>query len=314
MTKKMFDIEPFVHKEFGFVWAYGNPQSDYRVRCPFCIERYGSPDTKGKLHISINPERPFVHCFRCGYSSNWFGMVRSMTGGDHISVMGELYVSPSVSDFHSVEERFKKSEGLIVAKKVEVQLPDDFIPLSSTNVLPLIGRARKYMRSRGFDENYWKKHNIGVAPSQGLRVIIPIEDNYWQGRRLIDWLEPKYTNPKAESAGVIFNPSALSYNEVVICEGVFSALAVGDNALAILRKDATIYQVRRFLESPANTFIIALEPEAFSSMKKLADKLVAGNKEVVLWKYVDGDPAEFSEPPEVIKYNLKNKLRILLSE
>jgi hypothetical protein len=308
----MFDIEPFVHKHFGTVYAYGNPQSDYRVRCPFCIDKYGTPDTKSKLHISINPDKPFVHCFRCGYSSNWFGMVRAITGGDHISVMGELYVTPSVSDFQSVSDRFKKSEEDI-AERVAVRLPDDFVPLLSTNDLPLIRRAVRYMSARGFGEGIWRKHNIGVAPSQGMRVIIPIEDNYWQGRRIIDWLEPKYTNPKAESAGVIFNSSALSYNEVVICEGAFSAMAVGKNAVAILRKDATNIQVRRFLDSSASTFIIALEPEAFPSMKKLADKLVAGNKEVILWKYEDGDPAEFSKPPEIIQYNLKNKLRILLS-
>ena len=309
----MFDIEPFVNRQFGMVRAYGNPQSDFRVECPFCHDIYGSPDTSGKLHISINPDKPLVHCFRCGYSTNWFGLVRHMTGARHTDILKELYVAPSISDFESVAKKFKKSEQSITKEIPKVTLPDDFVPLLQDNTLPLIKRTKQYLLARGINYTDWKKYNLGVAPSQGMRVIIPIEDDYWQGRRILDWIEPKYTNPKAESAGVIFNSTALSYNEVVICEGAFSAMAVGDNAVAILRKDATSMQVRRFIGSDVSRFILALEPDAFPSMKKLADRLVSGNKEVIIWKYEDGDPAEYTKPPEIIQYNLKSKIELLLN-
>lgn len=309
----MFDIEPFVRDNFPRVWLYGAPTSDYRVNCPFCIGRYGSPDDKGKLHISINPERPVVHCFRCNYSSNWYGLVKDITGENHIKILKELYVTPDVSDFSSVAARFKKSEEDIkIPEKKKVKLPDDFVGLNSeSGPFPLL-YAQKYMRHRGLDREYWEKYNIGVAPSQGMRVIIPIEDDYWQARRLFEWVGPKYTNPSSESSGVIFNSEALGYNEVVICEGAFSAMFVGENAVAILRKDATNLQVRRFLNSSVSKFIIALEPGAFSSMKKLADRLVAGGRKVILWNYIDGDPADHDNPPEIIEYNLKSKLEFML--
>ena len=72
---------------------YGNPISDIRVQCPFCITEYGSEDTKHKLYISINPDKPFVHCFRCGYKASWINFVIAVTGLDYIHAYGELYVS-----------------------------------------------------------------------------------------------------------------------------------------------------------------------------------------------------------------------------
>lgn len=307
----MFDIETYVYREFSNVKKYGNPVSDLRVECPFCIDRYGTPDTKGKLHISINPDRPLVHCFRCDYSTNWFGLVRDITGGSHVDVLGALYVPPDVSDFQNVRDRFVRSEGDI-SKDIGVDLPEDFQTLCGNSTGPLVVRARMYAQSRGFGKKYWRKYNLGVAKSQGWRIIVPVEGDYWQARALFKWMVPKYTNPKAESRHYLFNPGALRYNEVVVCEGAFSAMAVGDNATALLRKSATSQQIRRFLDSDVDTFIIALEPEAFPSMQSLADKLKSRGRTVLIWKYEEGDPADSGPDPEVLEYTMRNKVRLML--
>jgi hypothetical protein len=199
-----------------------------------------------------------------------------------------------------------------VASSSYVELPDDFIPLTGTKVKDY-RPFKDYLIKRGFGPAYWKKYNLGTSVKQGCRVIIPIEFNYWQGRSIYNFVTPKYINPPNPSKIAIFNSKALDvYDEVVVAEGAFSAMAVGDNAIALIGKEAPPEKMNRLLASNPDTFIIALEPDAFGTMQKVADTLAAYGKEVVLWKYSKGDPAEQGSTFEEIQYGFKAKLSLLM--
>jgi hypothetical protein len=195
----------------------------------------------------------------------------------------------------------------------EFDLPKDFQLLSMAKS-PLATRARRYLRTRGMGGTVWKRHNLGISDSVGYRVIIPIEKGYWQARRLFSWLEPKYLNPSEPATDILFNAPALEmYDEVVVCEGFFSAIAVGDNAIALIGKEPTKEKMARLISSNASSFIIALEAGAFLSMGKLADALRRAGKQVTIWKYETGDPADNNNYEE-IPYNLKAKVSMLLKQ
>lgn len=299
----MRDVQDFLYRYFDEVLPYGDG-TDMRVDCPFCINEVGSGDDGGHLHVSLVKET--CHCFRCDYSRGWIGLVMDVTGGNYIQALGELYKVPSPAKFSS--DLF----GVEEVEALEVDLPDDFQLLSTCNNSRLLQRARNYLVRRGFNKYHWEKYRLGVAKSVGIRVIIPVEDSYWQGRSLLPFLKPKYVNPKAESGHVLFNSGALDlYKEVVICEGAFSAMAVGDNSVALVGKNPTKQKIRRLQDSQVDNFIVTIEKDADRSMMVLADALTGVGKRVTVWKYNEGDPADSTDYTEK-PYDLRTKMEILL--
>lgn len=301
----MFDIEGFVNRQFDDVDTYGNPISDLRVNCPFCESNYGTLDTKKKLHISLG--RQVVHCFRCNYKRNWIGFVIDVTGQSYFHALGELYRTPNPKDITNVfSDR--------VVKPAPVVYDIKMIGLWENKTSKYMSACRKYALKRGISSDKWRLYNLSTSDELEYRLIIPIENGYYQARSVHPWIEPKYLNPNIDKDSVIFNAGALySYDEVVICEGAFSSIHVGANSIAMLGKDITHQQMTRLLESPVRHFILASEPNAEKSTIATADRLSNAGKTITIWKYTDGDPAETVGGYKEFKYSLKTKLEMLFS-
>lgn len=308
-----YDIVGFVERQFDKISYYGSPHTDIRVDCPFCIDRVGKDDTKQKLFISIH--KPVVHCFRCDYSTTWWKFVRDVLGPKtrYIDIYSELYTEPPVSSFQTVSNKFYTDKG-VKPKVIEFSLPEDFQGLWEEPVTALSNLARNYARKRGFGRSYWIKYHLGVAMSVGWRLIIPIERDYWQARTLFKGVEPKYRNPKVTSQECIFNVEAMEiYQEVVVCEGAFSAMSVGSNAIALIRKKIVDEQLVRLVKSKVQHFILTIEPDAFKSMDYLANALRLAGKDVTLWTYDEGDPNDTAVPDKIVDYNLRTRVEMLLT-
>lgn len=298
----MLDIESFVLRHFDDMQYYGNPPTDYQVNCPFC-----SNDVHRHLHISM--KKRVAHCFKCGYSSSWVGLIMDVTGLPYHLALGELYQRSSMTEF-DLDALFEKEVELV--KHRDISLPEDFVPLVECS---REGYAYKeYMNKRGFNSKFWRRYNIGMALSVPNRVIIPIEGDYWQGRAIYKWMSPKYMNPKEDSSEYLFNSIALdTYKEIVICEGAFSAMAVGTNAIALIGKECPQIKLGRLINASVDHYIVALEPGAFPTMYKMMDALIAAGKMVTVWDYNYGDPADprgsFAEFP----YDIKHKVSMMLN-
>lgn len=306
----MLDIEHFLTTHFEDVGTYGNPPTDYKVDCPFCEERIGTYDTKG--HMNVSMDKQAVHCFRCGYSKSWIGLVMDMTGLPYFRAIGVLYSVPHMTEFESALRSVSKEVDQVIQPLAE--LPKGFKPLAYTRD-EVTKPFRMYLRKRGFSEDIWKRYNLGSASGVPGRIIIPIEDGYWQGRTIYRWMNPKYMNPKVDARAVIFNSLALStYNEAVICEGAFSAMAVGLNAVALIGKEPTKEKLQRLVDSNVSKYIIALEPNAFGTMEKLADTLQGEGKEVTIWNFLKGDPAEKDAEYDSLEYGFRAKVLLRMQK
>lgn len=290
----MLDIQGFIDRQFPESIPAGNPVTDMRVQCPFCGDE--------KYHLYISLDKQTCHCFRCGYSASWVRLVMDILGCKSWKAVGELYHKPRMVDFDKQINILSHTTIIKEALPSDVELPEDFkIATDSDGELGAI--ARKYLYSRGYGNDVITKYSLGVAPSIPWRVIIPIEGAYWQGRRLYKWMSPKYINPKFEAKAVLFNSRALrSYEEVVICEGAFSAISVGDNAIALIGKEPTDQKVDRLVQSSVNHFIITVEPEAWGTIGLLAKRLYRAGKSVTLWVFNSGDPAN-SYDFQIYPYN-----------
>lgn len=309
----MFDIEGWTYRFFEEVGRYGNPTTDLNVQCPFCQDRIGKEDTKHHLHISLTKNA--AHCFRCGYGAGWIRLVIDVTGYPYHRAIGELYVRPNMRQFQTMISGLTGDDYDIPA--YDVELPDGFMCLASKSAKDRNARlARKYLKSRGYGEYHWKRYNLGVADSTPGRVIIPVENAYWQARRLYDWMEPKYLNPKNPARNTLFNAVALTiYEEVVVAEGAFSAMSIGDNAIALIGKEATDEKVARMVDSDVKKFIVALDSDARKHALMLADKLYKRGKDnIEIWRYDDGDPAENNGIVSRTNYDLKTRISGLLGK
>lgn len=304
----MFDITRYVNRVFSDVQEYGNPVTDYQVNCPFC-----GIDTKQHLHISI--VKSVVHCFKCGYGGSWISFIMDNEKCSYLQAVSELYVVPKIrEDISDTLERELQLKTISSEQKSGgLKLPPDFQLLKDSKS----GAATKviaYLRQRGFSKEDWEYYNIGMCMgTHPMRVVIPIEDGYYQARAIPNWLEPKYINPKSEARHYIFNSAALKlYDEVVICEGAFSAMAVGKNAIAIIGKELPVEKLRRLLSADVKTYIVALDYEAEDHAVAIADSLHKGGKSVKMWKFVNSkDPADGGEYEELL-YEFSSKLKMLL--
>lgn len=295
----MFDITGFVYRQFSEVLEYGSPVCDLRVDCPKC------DDTK--KHLYIGTDKHMVHCFRCGYSSSWIKFVMEVTGYSYSRSIGEIYKATKVTSI----AKMKAILDPVIEVHHDAELPTDFKMLYGSNENKTI---KRYLASRGFDSNHWRYYMLGAAESITGRIIIPIEYGYWQGRKVYPWMEPKYINPKSPARNMIFNASAMEhYAEVVICEGAFSAMAVGRNSIALIGKEPTHEKIERILSSTVEHFIIALEPLAYKTMSKLMDALVANGRQVTVWNYKNGDPNDPLASFEPMEYTLKSKVKLLMN-
>lgn len=293
----MLEIEGFIHRNFD---DYTSTNGDeIRVNCPICID--------DKQHMYINVVNHKCHCFKCGYSRGWIGLVMDMTGLAYWQALGELYAKPRMVDFHSTFNGGK----LLELEKV-VELPDGFENLL-TSQQPIALKMRQYLAKRGFTDRHVTRYNLGVSDLK-YRIIIPIEHDYWQGRRLYDWMEPKYINPEAKSKDFIFNSEALhSYDEVVICEGAFSAMAIGENGIALIGKECPEEKFERLASAKVGKYILAVEIEARKQMAELATKFNRIGKEVELWLYgQDSDPADDDGKTQRVSWSFKERVRMAI--
>jgi len=302
----MYDITRFIYNNYPEAKEYGNPVTDLQISCPFCVSSY-------KLHMHVSIVKNVVHCFKCGYGGSWVTFVMDVLKCNYLQAISELYVVPKIRKDVTetlLEQLQKKS--IIKHEKASLQLPYDFQLLQESQSTTA-KQAVRYMHKRGFEQQDCTFYNIGVCmASLPMRVVIPIEDGYYQARAIPDWLEPKYKNPKSEARHYLFNPAALElYDEVVICEGAFSAMAVGKNSIALLGKELPAEKLERLLESDVKKFIVALDYGAGEFAVEVADKLYKGGKTVCMWKFKDErDPADGGEYEE-LPYDFGSKLRMM---
>lgn len=292
----MLDVTDFVNRNFDPVTP-AKDGDELRVNCPYCID--------DKQHMYISTILQTCHCFKCGTSASWVSLAMSVLQCTYWVALGELYHKPRMVDFTAV------FNGKQVTMLKAVTLPDGFANILNADT-PTARLAYRYVIRRSFTDRHISYYNLGVSPSVSYRLIIPIEGEYWQGRRLYEWMEPKYLNPANPAKDAIFNSQALDlYEEVVVCEGAFSAMAVGENAVALIGKECPNEKADRLMAASVKRYILTVEPEAIPEMSKLANKLYKAGKEVELW-YYNGDPAEYEGNIKKVEWSFKTQVMNLL--
>lgn len=308
----MFEIEQYIHRRFDDYRYYGQPATDIQINCPFCL----TEDTHFHLHINLTDHKRGVHCFRCDYRRSWINFVRDVDNVPYHVAFRELYVRPNPSQigkfYTDLNQRRIDKKVAIEKTRRDLSSYGDFHYLSEKSSHDFVIACRTYLKKRRFDESYWDLYRLGTYLSGNYvaRIIIPIEDDFFQGRAIYKYMKPRYLSPKdADNTTYLFNSGALRiFDEIVICEGAFSSMAVGENSVALVGKNPTTGKLRRLAESDVKSFIITVEKNAMGNMIRVAQFLIHEGRDVIIEEYENGDPADEFASSVRRTYSFSDKL------
>jgi len=260
-------------------------RNNYAYHCPFCHHH------KPKLEVNLTENRegknPW-HCWAC-----------DARGTTIYNLFKQLKVDSS--KYGELASLVKTSKSIKETKVVNsVSLPNEYIGLFNVDTSDIIARhALAYLKNRNIVKSDILKYNIGYCKG-GLyanMIIIPTYDkdgrlNYFTARSFEKEPYIKYRNPSA-SRDIIPNEHLINWRvPIVLCEGLFDAIAIKRNAIPLLGKNIQSSLMKKIVTSVVDKIYIALDRDAIKQALKFCERLMAEGKEVYLVDLQDKDPSE----------------------
>ena len=265
---KIFKKEEARRILYDSLGNYKAQGSELLFKCPVCDHR--------KFKLSVNMDKDVFKCFVCDYRGRSirrlvrrFGSFSQLQKWDQITDRVDLERFADLFLEHEPEER-----------KETVELPEQFLSLTSKN-LPVTAKfAYRYLRNRGVTDDDILRWKVGYCFSGEYRnrVVVPSFDDtgdisYFVGRSY-NGDSYKYKNPKV-SKNIVFNELFIDWNsDLTIVEGVFDAIVAG-NAVPILgstmRRDSRLLRKIVLNDTPV---YLALDPDAADKERRLIQMLL----------------------------------------
>ena len=155
-----------------------------------------------------------------------------------------------------------------------------------------------YLKRRGITKGDILRYGIGYC-DEGLysnRVIIPSynsdgELNYFVGRDIYKG-GMKYKNPPI-SKNIIGFDLFINWDEpIVLCEGVFDAIAIKRNAIPLFGKTVPKLLMKKIYEKCTNTIYILLDRDAIKDSIKMIDGFMKNGINVYFVNIKEDDPSD----------------------
>ena len=260
-------------------------RNNYAYHCPFC--NHHKPKLEVNLTENKEGKNPW-HCWACDVK------------GTSVYQLFKKIKAPS-DKISEVQSLVKSSKSFKINKSdSSITLPSEFIGLSTVNNSDITAKhALAYLKNRNISKYDIIKYNIGYCKN-GLyanMIIIPTYNdegqlNYFTARSFEKEPYVKYRNPSV-SRNIIPNEHLINWNvPVVLCEGLFDAIAIKRNAIPLLGKNIQNNLMKKLVTSLVNKIYIALDRDAIKQALKFCEMLMAEGKEVYLVDLQDKDPSE----------------------
>ena len=260
-------------------------RNNYAYHCPF----FNHHKPKLEVNLTENKEgkNPW-HCWACDVrGTNIYGLFKQLKveAGKFTELKSLVKTSKSIKETQIISS---------------VSLPNEYISLYDGDNSDIMARhALAYLKNRHVSKYDILKYNIGYC-KEGLyknMIILPTYDkdgnlNYYTARSFEKEPYVKYRNPPA-SRDIIPNEHLINWNvPVILCEGLFDAMAIKRNAIPLLGKNIQSSLMKKIVTSVVNKIYIALDRDAIKQALKFCEKLMAEGKEVYLVDLQDKDPSE----------------------
>jgi DNA primase len=261
--------------------------------CPYCNHH------KKKLVINVITQK--WHCWVCGVKG---------VGAERI--FKKIGAAGKIKELHSLTGVKRKTDD---SKDIQhVALPLEFKPMVNGSVNnPEFRNAAKYLKSRGITKTDVLRYNIGFCDSgqyNGM-VIIPSYNkegilNYFVGRSYYD-TDFKHKNPKTSKDVVGFEMLINWKEDINICEGVFDAIAIGENSIPIFGKFLPKSLRSTIKENDVKRVNILLDSDAKNESIKLCEYLQSENIDVRIIEMKDDEDPSTLGHEKITKLISKSK-------
>ena len=252
---------------------------------------YWSPFTshhKPKLQINIK-------------TGKWHCWISNQGGHNLFQLFKKLKASRE--QFSQLEEIVGKSSHSLSSNRDKVKekilrLPKEFKPLWKNGSSIIKRHSMVYLNNRNITKGDIVRYGIGYC-EDGLysnRVIIPSYDssgglNYFVGRDIYNG-GMKYKNPPV-SKDVIGFDLFINWDEpIVLCEGVFDAIAIRRNAIPLFGKTVPKKLKRKIYEKNVTSIYILLDRDAIKDSIKIIDDFMNNGIDVYFVNLTDEDPSD----------------------
>ena len=241
-----------------------------------------------KPKLQINTQTQKWHCWVSNQGGhNLFQLFKKLKASkEHFDELVEL-----VGDRKYAKRNVKED------KKI-VRLPNEFKPLWKNGSSIIKKHSIVYLSNRNIKMADIIRYGIGYC-EEGVysnRVIIPSyssdgELNYFVGRDIYDG-GMKYKNPPV-SKDVIGFDLFINWNEpIILCEGVFDAIAIRRNAIPLFGKTIPKSLMKKIYEKQVKQIYILLDSDAIMDSIKITDDLMKNGINVYYVNLSDEDPSD----------------------
>tara|TARA_R100000900_G_scaffold29084_1_gene22894 strand:- start:2801 stop:3727 length:927 start_codon:yes stop_codon:yes gene_type:complete len=252
-------------------------------QCPFCHH------TKPKLEINFSEgkKNPW-HCWVCNKKgTNLVTLLKQAKApSDKIA---EIKKHVSYVDYRNTD-----------IKVEAVKLPKEFKAFTQISKSDMTGRqALAYLKRRKVTKADILRYNIGYCEGgvYDKMIIIPSYShegtlNYFVARNFNEHSPVKYKNPPMSKDIVPFELFINWSSPLILCEGMFDALAIKRNAIPLLGKHIQKELMKKIVTSQVQKIYIALDKDAQKDAVKFCEYLMDEGKEVYLVDLEEKDPSE----------------------
>jgi DNA primase len=279
-------------------------KGDYAYFCPICQHK--------NEKLMVNVISGVYNCFTCHPKTSGKSPVSLFK---KIKVPNEAIIEMRnyfPSNFSKIEEE---------KEIISIIIPKEFISLSKDNDNSLEKRhAISYLKSRQITLSDIQKYNIGYCSTGRYKnkVIIPSYDsrgrlNYFIARSFEKNPIQKIDAPSCTKSEIIGFEYFINWSvPVILCEGIFDAMAIKRNAIPLFGKTISKALMIKLLQPEVKTIYLALDEDAIKESIDHAQQLLDYGKEVYLIELEDKDPSkigfekmieklQFSQPITVSK-------------
>ena len=295
MNQRLFNL---LHRVIGSKGTKLKKNDEYMYWSPFVMHH------KPKLQINISTQK--WHC--------WVSNV-----GGHTLFQLFRRLNATNEQFDELKEilgdtprYYSKTTNTTVEV---VKLPKEVEPLWNGSDGIVKRHALSYLYKRGITDSDILKYNIGYCDRGAYvnRIIIPSYDsegqlNFFVGRDFYN-SKMKYRNTPT-SKDIIGFDLFINWDEpIILCEGVFDAMAFKRNAIPLFGKTVMNNLYKKIIEQKVKTLYLALDKDALTDSIKITENFINNEIEVKLMLTQEKDPSEIGFENLLYLINKTNKTK-----
>ena len=230
----------------------------------------------------------------------WHCWVCNAKGKTLVGLFKKIKTVPDkISELRSILGFTQKEE--VVSDKTKVELPKEYKPLTNLARTDIAAKhALMYLKKRGINKADILKYNIGYCEEgrYANRIIVPSYDangelNYFIARDINPDSKKKYDAPKCNKNELIGLEYFINWDvPVILCEGIFDAIAIKRNAVPLLGKTIPKALMLKLVQPNVKTVYVSLDRDALKDALGYAEQLLNLGKDVYLVDLQDKDPSD----------------------